>query len=171
MSTATKYLIPSLSKLSPLEADSIKSMFVMYDFRANGKITCRSAVQLLKALGLGMCARQVPDQDMTLKEFLTFVDHQLPDPDPPLANGMFSFVNLVATKHGENAVQPMISSSDIAAFYESIGRPPPSSLLTDLLLTSMQDYDDCESPLVRMDVFDNDVSAFSRRHNLMKDLR
>ena len=172
---------PPLLRISHIEAESIYSMFKLYDIHSTGRIPQRLAIKLLGALGFSPIAAKLNVPDMNIKEFLLFLDFHIPDSTNPLSAPMYTFVNLVShppqSGFGSSAtpgeiIPNVITPKDIADFMESIGRPPVLLENANLLLSSMLEYDDCSSvPAVRSDYFERDVTIFAKKNNLLKELK
>ena len=94
MSTNKKAL-PTLSKLTELEARAIESMFRLYDYQAKGRIPQHLAFKLCQALGFQFSIHSLP-VNANLKELLLFLDVRVPDPEPALLCQLNSFTSLVA---------------------------------------------------------------------------
>lgn len=153
-----------------MEAESIASMFCLYDIHITGRIPQRLVLKMLQQLGFGKYSHEITTPDMSLKELLLFLDFRCPEPDPPLHSALFTFLNTIASPNedGELCIQP----TDITDFMESLGRPPVSTANATMLLTSMLDYDDCaEIPTVKAEYFERDVTMFAKKHNLLKDFK
>jgi hypothetical protein len=57
---------------------------------------------------------------------------------------------------------------DISTFMDSIGRPKMNMDNCNMLLTSMLTYDDCAAvPALKTEYFENDVTIFAKKHNLV----
>jgi hypothetical protein len=168
-----------------MEADSICSMFKLYDINSTGRIPNRLAVKLLKTLGFGPTAISLTAPDVNVKEFLLFVDYHVPEQQNPLSGPLYTFVNIVgkqphlsgATAMGTDATgaqapSSVITPSDLAHFMESIGRPPILMENANLLLSTMLDYDDCSPvPAVKVEYFERDLTIFAKKNNLLKDIK
>ena len=165
-----KKQLPPLTKLSQIEAESILSMFNMYDYNCSGRLPKRLVEKLLQTIGFGAFSYEITATDMSIKELLLFIDLRCPDPEPALECALYTFLNLASRDGGQKG--KVLTPQDLADFEESIGRPACSMRQADLLLTSMLDYDDCEKiPACPVDYFQRDVVKFAKKNNLMKDFR
>ena len=169
--------------LTPIQVKAIQSMFRYYDLDLNGKITRERAQKILSRIGVEHINVGLLHHIVNLKELLEFIDHHLPDPDPPLQSELISFVRLVAkpieisqgigdkksavVMSNMNYVRP----KNIIDFYESTDQPIPNSEgVVNHLITSMVDWDDCnEVPSVTPAVFMRDLTKFAKKTNALRD--
>ena len=77
----------NLRRLQPNEIDSIRSMFVFFDYECTGYIAKKHAEILLNQLGIEAATSAMADR-LSLRDFLLFVDARLPESDPPLESSM-----------------------------------------------------------------------------------
>lgn len=162
--------LPPLIRISTLEAESIASMFSLYDYNLTGRIPKRLVHKLLSQLGFKRFIHEATSPEMSLKEFLLFVDFHCPDPDPPLNSALYTFINTVAEDSAERG--QVITPQVISSFMEDIGRPPINIANATMLLLTMVDYDDCSKiPAVKGDCFDRDLTLFAKKNNTLKDFR
>ena len=165
-----KYIIPPLRRLTEDEADAIQSMFRLYDYTATGLIQRHLAVRLLKTLGFASSGSTM-SPEVSLREFLLYVDQRSMERDNLLSFSMQSFKTFVSTPSAEYGPN-VITQEGVAKFYESVGRPAPSQVLTKFLFTTMLDYDDCaRNPEVKADSFERDVTYYAKKSNVMKQFR
>jgi hypothetical protein len=104
----THRAIPTLARLSVMEARAIESMFRLYDTKATGRIPQHLCHKLCKALGFDFSIHSLP-LNGSLKEILLFLDMRVVEPEPVLFAQMQSFTHLVArkvdlTKHNASKV-------------------------------------------------------------------
>jgi len=182
--------------LTPIQINAIQSMFRFYDLDLHGKITKERAQKILQRLGVDNTALTLHSQ-VTLKDLLEYVDHHLPDPDPPLASELTGFIKLVARPEEEpgpmhtekvgaenrpstsegapataNAFAPVyIKPQYIIDFFEATDQPVPNSTgVVSHMMTAMLDWDDCsEVPAVTPAVFVRDLSKFAKKSNALRE--
>ena len=106
---AAKKPLPTLSKLTELEARAIESMFRVYDYQAKGRIPQHLAFKLCQALGFQFSIHSLP-VNANLKELLLFLDMRVPDPEPALYCQLNSFTSLVAKPVSE--LMPLEDQAD-----------------------------------------------------------
>lgn len=172
MSTAVnkKYVIPPLRRLTEDEADAVLSMFRLYDYTASGLIPRHLAARLLKTLGFASSGSTL-SPEVSLREFLLYVDQRSMERDNLLSFSMQSFKTFVSAP-SETYGSSVVTQQGVAEFYESVGRPAPSQVLTKFLLTTMLDYDDCaRNPEVKAENFERDVTYYAKKNNVMKQFR
>ena len=171
--------------LTPIQVKAIQSMFRYYDLDLTGKITRERAQKILSRIGVESINVGLLHHIVNLKELLEFIDHHLPDPDPPLQSELISFVRLVAkpievsqssvgTDKTKNVVMSnmnYIRPKNILDFYESTDQPIPNSEgVVNHLVTSMVDWDDCSDiPSVTPAVFMRDLTKFAKKTNALRD--
>lgn len=168
--------VPKLTHLTHAEAQAVAHMFAMYDYRATGKIPAHLAKKLLSLLGFE--APQVDNllfsPEVTLGEVLMNLDLIMPPAEPMLNSSLTTFVGLVSkptATSGEEAGR-VIVPQDISDYMESLGRPPAAAREVNLMLSSMQEYDDCSvNPVLKAELFTKEILTFQRKNNALKDFR
>jgi hypothetical protein len=181
--------------LNSIQVKAIQSMFRFYDLDLTGKITKERAQKILQRIGIDPTAPTMHTV-VNLKELLEYIDHHLPEPDPPLQSELTSFIKLVA-KHDEstdmkpepegaaaapfgqaeaapvvnNPYSVTIKPKNIIDFFESTDQPIPNSAgVVHQLMTSMQDWDDCrETPSIPPAIFVRDLTKFAKKTNALRD--
>jgi len=180
--------------LNSIQVKAIQSMFRFYDLDLTGKITKERAQKILQRIGIDPTAPTMHTV-VNLKELLEYIDHHLPDPDPPLQSELTSFIKLVAkhddttekTVEAEGSTSNSFGTSDapvvnnpysvtvkpqnIIEFFESTDQPIPNSAgVVNHLMTSMQDWDDCsETPSIPPAIFVRDLTKFAKKTNALRD--
>ncbi len=183
----------NLQRMSAMEANAVANMFRMYDYKSTGRIPDYLAIKLIELLGIPAKHLDLPP-DLTLHEIVTIVDKLLPEPEPMLVSALTTFNALAALKPkeentpedladaaanaaaGTNIYQPpsgpVLTPQSISDFMESLGRPPISMAEATLMLNSMLEFDDCsEVPIVSVDTFAKEATAFAKKSNAFKDYR
>jgi hypothetical protein len=169
MATIKKHKFPPMIRVTAQEAQSVASMFKLYDIKQTGKIKNHLAKNLVKALGFNTDSI-ILSTEVSLNEVLLLVDQLMPDPDPPLLSSMFTFSGLAAKDSESGAA--VLTPQDLSDFMESLGRPPASISEASLLLNSMLEYDDCaEIPILRAEHFAKEVVNYAKKNNSLKDFR
>lgn len=178
--------------LNSIQVKAIQSMFRFYDLDLTGKITKERAQKILQRIGIDSTAPTMHTV-VNLKELLEYIDHHLPEPDPPLQSELTSFIKLVA-KHDDtvdkkienesgssfgqteapvvnNPYSTVIKPQNIIDFFESTDQPIPNSVgVVHHLMTSMQDWDDCrETPAIPPAIFSRDLTKFAKKTNALRD--
>jgi hypothetical protein len=121
---AAKKPLPTLSKLTELEARAVESMFRVYDYQAKGRIPQHLAFKLCQALGFQFSLHSLP-VNASLKELLLFLDMRVPDPEPALYCQLNSFTSLVAKPVSE--LMPLEDQADEGLEGDEVG-PEVNSL-------------------------------------------
>lgn len=184
----SKSALPQLGRLEEQEARAVEAMFRLYDHKSTGRIPAHLAQCLCKQLGIDIALHMLPPNG-TLKDLLMVIDQKIPDPAPPLPGSMSSFVNLVGRPReshpeseegggnkegkgrGDNPFEKVITTANITAFLQSLGRPPIQRGEGQLLLQMMLDYDDCTvEAVVPVADFAADMTTYARKTNSIKDL-
>jgi len=141
---------PVLVNVTPAEAESVRSMFKLFDHNSEGHIPNYLARNLMKELGFDVNMLACFAEEVTENEILKLLDQLIPDPDPQkfLEGSLSSFVGMVCHRNNDESgaydhKEQVMVPNDISKFMESLGRPTPSIGEVTLLLNSMLDYDDC----------------------------
>jgi hypothetical protein len=162
----------ALLRISDAEAQSLAACFRLYDYEAKGVISKESAIKLIKSLGFTIPSNKL-SSEIEFQELLLILDQWAPKPEPPLECALATWSQLAGhhRKTTEEKDELYVSSEDIAAFMESVGKPPISLGEAHCLLSSLLEVDDCsDKPEVAMDVFAKQLSLYARKANLIKDL-
>lgn len=161
----------ALLRLTDNEAQSLEACFRLYDYEAKGIISKESAMKLIKSLGFTIPSNKL-SSEIDFQELLLVLDQNAPKPEPPLECALATWSQLVGHRRKtEDGDEVYVSSEDIAAFMESVGKPPISLGEAHCLLSSLLEADDCSTkPEVPMDVFVKQLSLYARKANLVKDL-
>lgn len=121
----SKYFIPPLLKISPIEANAIVSMFRLYDYKATGKIPRHLAKKLTISLGFDVPIGNL-SSEIGVRELLLFLDQWCPEKDPPLPNSLHFFNRLACEPTVDDNESDHVTSNSISNFMDSLGRPPIS---------------------------------------------
>lgn len=168
--------VPKLTHLTHSEAQAVAHMFTMYDYKATGKIPAHLAKKLISLLGFEKQSidNLIFSPEVTLGEVLMNLDLIMPPAEPMLNSSLTTFVGLVsqpAPVQSEDTGR-VIVPQDISSYMESLGRPPAAAREVNLLLTSMQEYDDCSiNPVLKAELFTKEILTFQRKNNALKDFR
>jgi hypothetical protein len=155
--------IPVCRNLNGIEAQYIKSMFSMYDYRGTGSVPRHLIVKLLTAIGIDQIFG-LPSQ-LTLKDTLLFIDAKIPDRDQVLDSALFSFTRIVGDTLPDG-VSKVVKPDKLVAFLANLDRNIPSLDEANMLLTSMLEYDDCsEETAVSSAVLSRELNAFAKKNN------
>jgi hypothetical protein len=177
--------------MSAAEANTIANMFRLYDYKSTGRIPDYLAVKLIESLGVSAKHLDLPP-DLNLNEIVSIVDKLLPEQEPMLVAALTTFNALASVKPKDELTTPealaeaiasgnflnqgpsgpTLTPQSISDFMESLGRPPISMAEATLMLNSMLDYDDCsEVPVIGVETFAKEVTAFAKKSNAFKDYR
>mmetsp|Transcript_14160 Transcript_14160/g.23559 ORF Transcript_14160/g.23559 Transcript_14160/m.23559 type:complete len:173 (+) Transcript_14160:52-570(+) len=172
MSKSKHLHVPKLSNINHSEAVAVAHMFSLYDYKSTGRIPSHLAEKLITLLGCEISESSFITfpAEVTLTDFFLILDKVMPPPEPVLASSLSTFLSLVSKPSEEGAV---LKPEDISSYMESLGRPPPAEREIALMLSSMQDYDDCsQEHALRAELFIRELTNFHRKTaSVNKDFR
>eukprot|EP00602_Paraphysomonas_sp_CaronLab_P005587 CAMPEP_0185027760 /NCGR_PEP_ID=MMETSP1103-20130426/12966_1 /TAXON_ID=36769 /ORGANISM="Paraphysomonas bandaiensis, Strain Caron Lab Isolate" /LENGTH=164 /DNA_ID=CAMNT_0027561873 /DNA_START=99 /DNA_END=590 /DNA_ORIENTATION=- len=157
--------MPILQRIDVHEAQSIKEMFDLLAVDRSGRISQHHAHKLLMALGLEMHIENLPMQ-LTLKDLLLHADSVAPEEGP---EGGAKTLNCLISQDGDGSPSG-ITPAKVVAFAKKLNRPPPSMSEATVYVSTLVDYDDCESePEASPAVFQKEIVKFCKLHGIDAD--
>lgn len=162
--------MPPMRRLADAELGYLRSQFNLYDTSKKGMISQHLAQKILQNIGVEPSVLTLP-KEVGFVELAVFIDSKLPDPEPALDCSLHTFSRMVGTLEPDGVTR-VIRPQAIIDFLTSLDRPAPTYAEANLLLTSMQDYDNVDSDIkVNAQKFCNELSSYSKKANALKEFR